>query len=56
MTEFQGVCRWISRGEVSEQSRIGEEETMEHPWEQQLPADDGFGRPDARQLEMEREM
>jgi hypothetical protein len=56
MTAFQGVYRWVSSGEVSERSGIGEEETMEHPWEQQLPADDEFGRPDVRQLEMAREM
>jgi hypothetical protein len=41
---------------VSEQSGIEEDETTENPREEQLPADDGFGRPDIRQLEIEREM
>jgi hypothetical protein len=29
---------------------------MEHPWEQPLPADDGFGGPDVRPLKMAREI
>jgi hypothetical protein len=41
---------------VSEQSGIEEDETMENPRAEQLPADDGFGWPDVRQLEIERAM
>ena len=41
---------------MPEQSGIGEDETMENPWEEQLIVDDGFGRPDVRQLEIERAM
>jgi hypothetical protein len=41
---------------VSEQSGIEEDETTENPREEQLPAADGFGRPDVLQLEMEREI
>jgi hypothetical protein len=53
---FKACVRGGSSGEVSEQSGIGADKTMEHPWEQPLPADDGFGGLDVRPLEMAREI
>ena len=53
---FKACVRGGSSGEVSEQSGIGADTTMEHPWEQPLPADDGCGGPDVRPLEMAREI
>jgi hypothetical protein len=53
---FKACVRGVSSGEVSEQSGVRADKTMEHPWEQPLPADDGFGGPDVRPLEMASEV